>query len=84
MFVRRLERDAVKTFIRFRFVFLFFRRRINVLDESNSSDDFNSFYTSQNRRILLHIELRNRFVCIKFDDCATYEVGLKAFCAYTR
>ena len=47
-----------------------------LLDEFNSSDEFNSFYTSQNRRILLHGRLWIKFVWIKFDDNATYEQGL--------
>ena len=47
------------------------------MDEFNSSNEFNSFYTLQDRRILLHGQLRNKFVYIKFDDCATYEQGLR-------
>jgi len=47
-----------------------------VQDEFNSSDEFNSFYTSQNRRILLHRRLWTEFVWIKFDDNATYKQAL--------
>ena len=48
----------------------------SLLDEFNSSDEFNSFYTSQNRRILLHGRLWIEFVWIKFDHSATYKQGL--------
>ena len=39
-----------------------------LLDHFNSSNEFNSFWTSQNRRIFLHWRLYIEFVWIKFDD----------------
>lgn len=47
-----------------------------LLDDFNSSNEFNSFWTSQNRRIFLHWRLYIEFVWIKFDDNATYKQGL--------
>ena len=44
-----------------------------------SSDEFNSFYMSHNRQILLHWlhgRLWIEFIWIKFDDCVTYKQGL--------
>ena len=39
-------------------------------------DEFNSYYTSQNRRIYMCGKLCIKLVWIKFDHCVTYKLGL--------